>query len=62
VILEIIIDTQGAVSEAKVLRSIPLLDGAAIDAVRAVALRSHLAQWPPGAGGHDGDGCPSSRI
>jgi TonB family protein len=34
VIVEVTIDTQGAVSGAKVLRSIPLLDRAAIDAVR----------------------------
>jgi TonB family protein len=34
VIVEVIIDTQGRVSEAKVIRSIPLLDQAALDAVR----------------------------
>ncbi len=34
VILEITIDTQGRVSNARVLRSIPLLDQAALDAVR----------------------------
>jgi TonB family protein len=34
VIVQITIDTQGAVSDAKVLRSIPLLDRAAVDAVR----------------------------
>jgi TonB family protein len=34
VILETTIDTEGRVSDAKVLRSIPVLDGAAIEAVR----------------------------
>jgi protein TonB len=34
VILEITIGTDGAVTDAKVLRSIPLLDRAALDAVR----------------------------
>ena len=34
VILEIIIGTDGSVTDAKVLRSIPLLDQAAIDAAR----------------------------
>jgi TonB family protein len=34
VILEVVIDEQGLVREAKVLRSIPLLDQAALDAVR----------------------------
>ena len=34
VILEAIIDQQGRVSEVRVLRSLPLLDEAAIDAVR----------------------------
>jgi TonB family protein len=34
VILEAVIDEAGAVSSARVLRSIPLLDGAALDAVR----------------------------
>lgn len=34
VILEALIDTEGKVTDAKVLRSIPLLDQAAIDAVR----------------------------
>ena len=34
VILEALIDTQGQVSCARVLRSIPLLDQAAVDAVR----------------------------
>jgi protein TonB len=34
VMIETLIDTQGRVSEAKVLRSVPLLDQAALDAVR----------------------------
>ena len=34
VILEVLIDEQGTVSDTRVLRSIPLLDQAAIDAVR----------------------------
>src|SRR5262245_12849381 len=34
VILEVIIDTNGDVSDAKVLRSVPMLDQAAVDAVR----------------------------
>jgi periplasmic protein TonB len=34
VIMEVTIDEQGRVSDARVLRSIPLLDQAAIDAVR----------------------------
>jgi TonB family protein len=34
VILEVVIDTEGHVSDAKVLRSIPLLDNAALEAVR----------------------------
>jgi protein TonB len=34
VILEITIDPEGAVRDARVLRSIPLLDAAAIEAVR----------------------------
>jgi protein TonB len=34
VILEVIIDEQGLVSNARILRSIPLLDQAALDAVR----------------------------
>jgi protein TonB len=34
VILEVVVDTSGRVADAKVLRSIPLLDQAAVDAVR----------------------------
>jgi len=34
VILELTLDTQGFVTDARILRSIPLLDQAAIDAVR----------------------------
>jgi protein TonB len=34
VILELTLDAQGFVTDARVLRSIPLLDQAAIDAVR----------------------------
>jgi len=34
VILEVVIDTDGNVAEARVLRSIPLLDQAALDAVK----------------------------
>ena len=34
VIIEAVIGTQGAVSSAKVLRSIPLLDEAALESVR----------------------------
>jgi len=34
VILEVVIDEQGRVADAKILRSIPLLDQAALDAVR----------------------------
>jgi len=34
VVLEVMVDIAGRVQELKVLRSIPLLDGAAMDAVR----------------------------
>jgi protein TonB len=34
VILEVIIDTEGHVDDAKVLRSVPVLDNAALEAVR----------------------------
>jgi TonB family protein len=47
VILEITIGTDGAVRDAKVLRSIPLLDAAAVDAVRQWRYEPTLLQGTP---------------
>jgi TonB family protein len=47
VILETVIATDGSVSEAKVLRSIPLLDQAAIDAVRQWRFQPTLLNGQP---------------
>jgi protein TonB len=47
VILEIIIGADGAVSSAKVLRSIPMLDQAALDAVRRWRYRPTLVNGQP---------------
>ena len=54
VILEAIIDPSGNVTNLSVLRSIPLLDQAAIDAVRQWRVPAHPAQR--GAGAHRDDG------
>ena len=49
VILEAVIDTQGAVSNVQVLRSIPLLDEAAINAIQSLwtglRLRTNTTIW-----------------
>ena len=47
VILEILIDRQGSVADAKVLRSIPLLDQAALDAVSQWAYQPTLLNGVP---------------
>ena len=55
VIIEATIGPNGAVQEAKVLRSIPLLDAAALDAVKQWAVHADAAERRAGAGHHDGD-------
>jgi TonB family protein len=47
VILEAVIDTDGSVIDVKVLRSIPLLDKSAIEAVRRWKYRPALQQGRP---------------
>ena len=54
VIIEATIGADGTVQDAKVLRSIPLLDAAALDAVQAVGVHADDAQRAAGAGHHDG--------
>ena len=54
VIIEATIGPDGRVQEAKVLRSIPLLDAAALDAVKQWAVHADAAQRRAGAGHHDG--------
>ena len=56
VIVEVTIGVDGKVRDAKVLRSIPLLDQAALDAVRQWEFTVTDTQRRPGAGDHDGDG------
>ena len=56
VIIEATIGPNGAVQEAKVLRSIPLLDAAALDAVKQWELHADDAQRRAGAGHHDRHG------
>ena len=53
--LEAVLDAQGHVESVRVLRSIPLLDQAAVDAVQLLALHARAAQRRAGAGGDDGD-------
>ena len=54
VIIEATIGPDGKVKDAKVLRSIPLLDQAALDAVQAVGVHADPAERRAGAGHHDG--------
>ena len=56
VIIEATIGPDGAVTGARVLRSVPLLNRAALDAVSRVALPADAAQRRAGAGDHHGDG------
>ena len=56
VIIEATIGPDGTVQEAKVLRSIPLLDAAALDAVKQWAVHADAAERRAGAGHHDGHG------
>ena len=55
VILQAVIDEQGRVREVKVLRSIPLLDDAAVQAVAPMDVHADAAQRIAGAGRDDGD-------
>ena len=56
VICEALIGPDGKVADAHILRSIPLLDQAALDAVRPVGIHADTAQRQPGPGHHDDDG------
>ena len=56
VILEILIDASGDVAEAHVLRSIPLLDEAALEAVKEWRFAPTHVNGSSDAGHHDGDG------
>lgn len=47
VILECVVDTRGRVREAKVLRGVPLLDQAALDAVRQWVYSTTLVDGVP---------------
>ena len=55
VILELIIDRDGRVGYARILRSIPLLDQAAIDAVSQWEFTPTMLNGSAGAGDHDRD-------
>ncbi len=55
-IIEATIGPNGMVQDAKVLRSIPLLDQAALDAVKQWQYTPTLLNGVPGAGHHDGHG------
>ena len=55
VILEAVIGPTGRVTDVKVLRSAPLLDEAAMEAVLQWELHPHPAQWRARPGHHDGD-------
>ena len=54
VIIEATIGPDGKVQDARVLRSIPLLDAAALDAVKQWEFTPTLLNGVPGAGHHDG--------
>ena len=56
VIMEVRVDEHGNVSDVRVLRSIPLLDQAAIDAVKQWQYTAHDDEWRRRARHHDGDG------
>ena len=56
VILEAVIDEQGNVRSARVLRSIPMFDQAAIDAVKGWRFMPTLLNGSTGPRHHDGDG------
>ena len=56
VIIEATIGADGRVKDAKVLRSIPLLDQAALDAVKQWTVHADAAQRRARAGHHDGHG------
>ena len=56
VIIEATIDTTGHVSRRRVLRSIPLLDQAALDAVKQWQFKPTHAERCGRAGDHDGHG------
>ena len=56
VIIEAIIGKDGTVKDAKVLRSVPLLDQAALDAVQQWTLHADAAQRPAGRSRHDRHG------
>ena len=56
VIIEATIGPDGKVKDAKVLRSIPLLDQAALDAVQTVGVHADPPERRARAGHHDGHG------
>ena len=56
VIIEATIDPRGRVVNATVLRGVPVLDEAALEAVRQVGLHAHPPRRRADAGHHDGDG------
>ena len=55
VILEAVVDRQGRVEQVEILRSIPLLDAAAVAAVLAMAVFATAPEREPGAVRSDGD-------
>ena len=56
VIIEAIIDEDGSVANARILRSIPMLDSAALSAVSQWKFTPTAAEWRAGWRDHDGDG------
>ena len=56
VIIEATINAEGSVESAKVLRSIPMLDQAALDAVKQWRFTPTDSQWRAGARDHDRHG------
>ncbi len=62
VIIEATIGPNGQVQDARVLRSIPLLDQAALDAVRQWEFTPTLLNGVPGAGHHDRHGAVHAQL
>ena len=54
VIIEATIGADGHMINARILRSVPLLDQAALDAVQSMGIHADDAQRRAGAGDHDG--------